>query len=115
MGFLAFIPPVVWRYLIGLAVAAAVVAGAYFKGRMDQAAVCKDRSLTMRIIELERDLQAQQTADALEAEQMKKLEALADNYEAEIAAYEIELENQPADSRCVLTPRDIDRLYGNGK
>jgi hypothetical protein len=107
MGFLAFIPPKVWIYLAGLAVAAGVVAGAYFKGRLDQSKLCRDRDLTTRIIELERDLQAQQTADALEVEQLKKLEKLADDYEAEIAAYEVELEAQPVDSRCILTDRDI--------
>jgi hypothetical protein len=109
---LALVPPKVWIFLLGLTVAAGALAGAYFKGRMDQAAQCRDRALTSRIIELERDIQAQQTADALEVEQLKKLEELADSYEAEIAAYEIELERQPADSRCILTDRDVRGLRG---
>lgn len=100
------------KMLLGCAIVTAIVAsGAYFKGRLDQKALCQEAALQVKIAALQRDLTAQRSADAMEAAELQTLKQLTDAYEAEIAAYEIELQTR-ADPGCRLSPADIDRLYG---
>jgi hypothetical protein len=100
------------KMLVGCAIVTAVVAsGTYFKGRLDQKALCQEASLRVKIEGLQRDLTAQRLADAAEEAELQTLKQLADAYEAEIAAYEIELQTRP-NPNCALSPRDIDSLYG---
>ena len=100
------------KMLLGCAIVTAVVAsGAYFKGRLDQKALCQEASLRVKIAGLERDLRGQRTADIIEDIERKQLQELTEKQEAEIAAYEIELQSRP-DPNCALTPSDIRSLYG---
>jgi outer membrane murein-binding lipoprotein Lpp len=111
MMFWALIPSWVKLYAAMAVIAALVIAGAYFKGRMDQGAVCKEAALQVKIAGLERDRTAQRLADATEDAERITLQKMLETAEAEIAAYEIELQSRP-NPNCALSPRDIDSLYG---
>jgi uncharacterized protein HemX len=110
----AFIPSWVKLYsAIAIAVALAM-AGAYFKGRLDQRANCKEAALQVQIQALERDRKAQKLADAIEDAEMVTLQRMYEEAEAEIAAYELELATRQ-ESGCRLGPSDIKRLRGAGR
>ncbi len=100
--------------MAGIVAAGLSLSYAYLKGYSNASAKCEAASLRAQIAGLERDIEAMKAADALEAEEVAKLGKLMDDYEAEIAAYEIELATKP-DDRCIITPADADRLRGDGK
>lgn len=111
MWLLALIPSRLQIYLaIALAVAAAL-AGAYFKGRWDSAAHCQEAALRVKIAGLERDVTAQRLADAVEDAERLTLQKMLTESEAEIAAYETELQARQEPS-CALSPADVKRLRG---
>ena len=112
IGLLAGAIPVrLYLYAGAVLLATGVVAGAYVKGRIDQKDLCQEAALQAKIAGLERDLRGQRTADIIEDIERKQLKELTEKQEAEIAAYEIELQTR-ADPACALSPADIDRLYG---
>ena len=89
---------------------------AYLKGYNNASAKCQEATLRTQIASLQRDIKAAKDAERREAEEVAKLQKLADDYEAALAAYEIELENKP-DEKCTLSDddlRSIDRMRGNG-
>lgn len=102
------------RVILGLVAvigAGIVVTGAYVKGRMDQASICKEAALEQKIAGLERDLAAAGVA-ARTAEQARlAAEKNAKEDDARIAAYEVELKNRP-EPRCTLTDDDLRGLFG---
>jgi septal ring factor EnvC (AmiA/AmiB activator) len=87
---------------------------AYLKGYNNASAKCQEATLRTQIASLQRDIKAAKDAERLEAEEVAKLAKLLDDYEAEIAAYEIELDRRP-DANCSLNDDDIKRLHGGGK
>lgn len=111
MWLLGLIPSRLQIYLAMALAVAAALAGAYFKGRLDQKALCQEASLRVKIEGLERDLRSQRLADAIEDAERLTLQKMHDENESEIAAYEAELASRP-DPNCTLSPRDIDSLYG---
>lgn len=107
----ALIPPRLYLYAgIGLA-ALAAVAGAYVKGRLDQREVCQEASLRVKIEGLQRDLTAQRLADAVEEAERLTLQKMLDESEAEIAAYETELQSRP-EPGCTIDGDLYKRLRG---
>lgn len=108
LGLPSWVLPVIGAGLVTLA-----LSFAYIKGYSNASAKCEAASLRVKIESLERDLKAAKDAERIEAEELAKLEKLMDDYEAEIAAYEIELDRKP-DGRCTLSDDDIKRLRVNG-
>jgi outer membrane murein-binding lipoprotein Lpp len=111
MMFWALIPSWVKLYAAIAVIAALVIAGAYFKGRIDQGAICKEAALQVKIAALERDRTAQRLADAVEEAERITLQKMLETAEAEIAAYEIELATRQ-EPGCRLSPADVNRLRG---
>jgi hypothetical protein len=82
---------------------------AYFKGRADANANCREADLRAELATLKRDLAAWRAADEVENMLQRDLEAERKQLQERVSEYELELANRP-DSRCVLDQRDVDRL-----
>lgn len=82
--------------------------GAYFKGRHDSAASCREKELLAVIAGMEKDRNIALAADKLDQQRMKELEDQAKQAEQEVNKYEQELRSRP--DSCSLTPADIDRM-----
>ena len=88
---------------------AGALGGAYFKGRMDSTASCREKELKAVIASMERDRKIALDADKRSKDTIQKLEENARKDDEEIAKYAEELKSRP--DRCDLTPDDVDRMY----
>lgn len=89
-------------------IVAGALGGAYFKGRMDSAANCRERELRAVIAAMERDQRIANDAAKRSAEAIRSLEEAAKRDDEEIAKYAEELKKRP--DRCDITPDDANRL-----
>ena len=109
MGLPSWVAP-----LLIVGVIAGSLGGAYFKGRMDSSAICKERELQSVIASMERDKKIAAVADQKSKEVIRKLEEDANKDALEIAKYAEELKSRP--DRCDLTPLDVNRMrYDRGR
>lgn len=96
--------------VIIVATGAAMLGGAYTKGRLDANANCREAELRSEIEALKRDIAVQKDADAFEDAAARQSDADRARLEQEVADYEKELASRPADARCALTDDDVIRL-----
>lgn len=102
----------IWVGVAGLIGAAFLTT--YAKGYLDARNRCQEAQLRAEIATLKRDMAALKAADEIEAMLTRDLEAERDKLEKEVEDYEAELAQRP-DSRCTLSPADVDRLSGKRK
>lgn len=102
----------IWLAVAGL-IGAAFLA-TYTKGYLDARDRCQEAQLRAEIAGLKRDIAALKAADEVEAMLTQELEAERQRLAKEVEDYEAELAQRP-DTRCTLSPADVDRLSGKRK
>ncbi|SHF06357.1 hypothetical protein SAMN02745157_1550 [Kaistia soli DSM 19436] len=98
------------RWIVGVALVLAALAGLYGLGHRNGAAAADARWDAAMAAEQTR--QASARAKALDAAVARELTRAAENeaLEQQVDDYEKELATRPADARCVLDRDDVDRL-----
>lgn len=106
---LAIILSPVGRWIIAAALSAALIAGAYIKGRMDRAALDQSAALRATVAELNRQLtETKAVADAAQARADQRAADVTDA-QGKVAAYERELAKRTG-RVCVLGDGDARSL-----
>ena len=105
--------PIIWTYrrpLLALLLAAGLYATGYYKGFSTAASRCHEAELKTRITRLQRDLDAQKTADAYEDLARSQIAAARDRALAERDAYRAGLEASHPGDLCAYDRGDVERL-----
>lgn len=101
------------RALAGITVLLVVSTAAYWKGRMDRAALDRSASLSAQVEKLKADIKARDVVAAAAAKAIAELNEEKAQDDEVIAAYEAELAKRQ-DPACRLGPDDVKRLRNAG-
>ena len=111
---LLFLSMLVNRYTVGVAIVLLMLGGAYYKGYHNAASDCHDAALTLQIANMQRDLDVAAKADKIQQQLQADLTTANEQLQQKVTDYEADLATRPADSRCALDKRDVDRVRGVG-